>query len=129
MEKVLNITDRLKDKKRKKDEEIYRQRAETVKRTIQCSSCHLSCAMCGSHLDAPDSCCPNASSYPSLNLCEYCRAEYIDFLEMSKRNKGSNIVWHNKEWVNMWSAWSEYHKAIERFRNSNEFKKMIKETE
>ena len=89
MDKVLSITDRLKDKKRKKHEELYRQKAETLQRIVQCSSCQLSCAMCGSHFDMPDVVCPPASSYPDLNLCECCRAEYNDFLEMSNENNRS----------------------------------------
>ncbi len=129
MDKVFSITDRLKDKKRKEREESYRQKAETVQRVVQCSSCQLSCAMCGSHLDAPDMSCPPASSYPNLNLCEYCRAEYNDFLEISGKNKSSDIFWHNKEWMELWSAWIDYHKAIKKFRNSREFERLIKECE
>ncbi|MBW1901918.1 MAG: hypothetical protein JRJ20_09810 [Deltaproteobacteria bacterium] len=129
MDKVFSITDRLRDKKRKEHEETHRQKAATVQRLVQCSSCQLSCAMCGSHLDAPDSSCPPASSYSNLNLCECCRAEYNDFLGMSNENKSSEIFWHNKEWMKLWSAWIEYHKAIKKFRNSNEFRRLIKESD
>jgi len=129
MDKVLNITDRLKNKKHKENEEVYRQKAETVQRVVQCSSCQLSCAMCGTHLESTESCCPPATSYPNLNLCEYCRAEYNDYLEMSAGNKRSDIFWHNNEWIKLWSAWVEYHKAIKKFRNSKEFKQLTKESE
>lgn len=129
MDKVLSITDRLKDKKLKEHNESYRQKAATVQRIVQCSSCQLSCAMCGSHLDVPDLSCPQVSSYPNLNLCDYCRAEYNDFLEMSNGNKRSDIFWHNKEWMRLWSAWVDYHKAIKMFRNSKEFKQLINEPE
>ena len=127
MDKVFSITDRLKDKKRKEHEETFRQKAETVQRVVQCSSCQMSCAMCGSHMDTPDSCCPPASSFSNLNLCECCRAEYDDFLEMSNKNKSPEIYWHNKEWMRLWSAWVEYRKAIGKFRDSNEFRRLIKE--
>ena len=129
MDKVLSITDRLKDKKLKEHDEIYRHKAATVQRVVQCSSCQLSCAMCGSHLDAPDLCCPSTSSYLKLNLCDCCRAEYNDFLDMSKENKRSDLFWHNEEWMKLWSAWIDYHKAIKMFRNSHEFKQLIKEPE
>ena len=129
MDKVFSITDRLKDKKRKELEEQYREKAETVQRVVQCSSCHMSCAMCGSHLEASDSCCPPVSSYPNLNLCEHCRAEYNDFLKMAKENKRSDILWHNKEWMALWSAWIDFRNAIIKFRNSNEFRQLIKESE
>lgn len=129
MDKVLSINDRLEDKKRKEHEELHRQKAEALQRIVQCSSCQLSCAMCGSHFDMPDVVCPPASSYPDLNLCESCRTEYNDFLELSKGGKDPDIFWHNEEWVSLWSAWLDYHKAIEKFRTSKEFKQLIKESE
>ena len=129
MDKVLNINDRLQDKKRKRHEELHRQKAEALQRVVQCSSCQLSCAMCDSHFDMPDVVCPPASSYPDLNLCESCRAEYNDFLEISKGDKDSDIFWHNEEWVGLWAAWLDYHKAIEKFRTSKEFKQLINESE
>ena len=129
MNKILSITERLKDKKRKDHEENMRQKAVTVQKMVQCSSCQFSCAMCGSRLDASDLCCPPASFYPNVNLCEHCHAEYNDFLEMAKQNRRSNIFWHNEEWMELWSAWVNYHKAIKKFRDSNEFKQLIKKPE
>ena len=85
--------------------------------------------MCGSHFDMPDVVCPPASSYPDLNLCESCRTEYNDFLEISKGDKDPDIFWHNEEWVGLWAAWLDYHKAIEKFRTSKEFKQLINESE
>ena len=129
MDKVLNINDRLKDKKKKKHEEFHRHRMETVQRIVQCSSCHLTCAMCGSHMEAPDQCCPSASSQPSLNLCEFCSAEYNDFQKVSELDKNPEISWHNKEWMELWSSWENYRKAIKIFRNSKEFKQMLEDKE
>jgi hypothetical protein len=48
---------------------------------------------------------------------------------MSKENKNSEIYWHNKEWMRLWSAWIEYRKAITKFRDSNEFRRLIKESD
>lgn len=129
MEKVLSITDRLKDKKREKHKELHHKKATIVQRVILCSSCQLVCAMCGSRLKVADSSCPPTSAYLNLNLCDYCRAEYDDYLEMTKKSKSPVMFWHNKEWVELWSTWVDFHKAIEKFRNSNEFKQLMKETE
>jgi len=129
MEKVLSITDRLKDKKREKHKELHRKKAVIVQRVVLCSSCQIVCAMCGSRLKVPDSPCPPPSAYLNLNLCDYCRAEYNDYLEMGKKSKSSAMFWHNKEWMKLWSAWVDFHKAIEKFRDSNEFKQLMKETE
>lgn len=127
MNKVLDITGQLEGKKRKKQIEAYSDKIEAVKRTVQCSSCRSRCAMCGCHLNATDSFCPQASFTPDFNLCESCRAEFEDFLKMTGRKKGSDSFWHNKEWMKLWSAWLDYRQAITEFRNSTEFKQMHKE--
>lgn len=129
MDKVLSINERLKDKKRKRNEEFHRKRMETVRRIVQCSSCHLTCAMCGSHMEAPDQCCPPSSSSPALNLCEFCQAEYSDFLDVSKLDKNPEIMWHNKEWIALWSSWENYRDAIRTFGNSKEFRQILEENE
>jgi hypothetical protein len=122
MTKVLNIEDRLEEKKRK--QEVYDQRHKlgTLQRVVQCASCHFRCAMCGYHIEAADSPNPDASSSAGFHLCESCRAEFEDFLKMKNADKGSHIPWHNNEWKKMWSAWLEYQQAIRRFRNSEEYK-------
>jgi hypothetical protein len=127
MNKVLDIQNRLKDKKRKQREESYGQRIRTVCRVVQCSSCHFRCSMCGHHLIETELSRPRASSYPDLSLCEDCRVEFEDFLEMSRERGGSFILWHNKEWMKLWSAWLDYQQAIREFRNSTEFKLLTRE--
>ncbi len=128
MDKVLSITDRLADKKRKQQVELYRNKIETIRRIVQCSSCHFKCAMCGHHLNATDSSCPTAFSPPGLNLCENCRTEFEDFLKISKGQNLSDIFWHNEEWVKLWAAWMDFYQAIGAFGNSAEFAQLIKET-
>jgi hypothetical protein len=80
--------------------------------------------MCGAHFDVPEMVCPPATSYPDITLCENCQEEYNDFIAISKGKKGSDIYWHNVEWMNLWASWLTYHKAIEGFRNSKEFKEL-----
>ena len=129
MDKVLNITDRLADKKRKEQVELYRNKIETIRRIVQCSSCHFKCAMCGYHLNVNDSSSPPANSPPGLNLCENCLTEFEDFLKISRGQKSSDIFWHNAEWVRLWAAWMDFYQAIGAFRNSAEFAQLIKETD
>ena len=122
MSKVLNIADRLEEKRLKREVEAHRHKLGTLQRIVQCASCHFRCAMCSSHLEAADSPHPPASPSGNFHLCESCRAEYEDFLKMKNANEGSHLPWHNKEWQKMWSAWFNYHQAIREFRNSGEFK-------
>ncbi len=127
MNKVLNITSRLEDKKRKHQIEIYRDKIETVQRFVQCSSCHFKCAMCGHHFENTESIYPPSSSpSPGFYLCESCRAEFEDFLKITSGKKGSDVFWHNKEWVKLWSSWLDFRQAIGDFKNSAEFEQITK---
>ncbi len=129
MDKILSITEHIKEKERRKHESDHQQRSEVVKRTVQCSSCRLSCAMCGMHLNAGGECCAAPENNQMLNLCENCWSEYSDFLDISTKGGSSKIYWHNKEWIRLWSAWVEYQKAMKAFRNSEEFQKLLKDSE
>ncbi len=122
MEKILNITDRLEEKRRKREMEENRQRIETLEKIVLCSSCHFRCAMCGHHLNATDPSCPASSSSPGFTLCETCQAEFETFQEIKSGEGHPDALWHNEEWIDLWSAWLEYHKAINEFRNSTEYK-------
>jgi hypothetical protein len=126
MDKVLSITGRLEDRKRKQQLESDRQKVETIQRIVQCASCHFKCAMCGYHLKERKESYSSASSSRDFILCQSCEAEFQDFLEMAKSKEGSDIFWHNEEWLNLWSAWVDYQKAVKAFKKSPEFYQMIK---
>jgi hypothetical protein len=128
MSKVLSISDRLDEKRRREQLERHHSKVEAVKRAVQCSSCHLKCAMCGVHFDADDSsCCPPFSSSQDFNLCETCHSEFDDYREIVDGQIGADIFWHNKKWLKLWSAWVAYQEAIVAFRNSREFRQLINE--
>ena len=126
MNKVLNFTDRLEDKKREKQLKTHHYKVKAIQRIVQCSSCPFRCAMCGFHVDAKDPTGPDDSN-PTQNfvLCEDCRAEFEDFLQIKSGKMQSNIFWQNKEWMKLWSAWLDYHQAIGDFRNSREFNQLL----
>ena len=123
MEKIVDLRDRIDRKKQRAQMAQDRLKLETVQRVIQCSSCHLRCAMCGLHMNETDN-----PQDPSLSLgyplCESCGVEFNDFLAI-KRGENSKVFWHNKEWVKMWSTWLNYRQAITAFMNSPEFKLLI----
>lgn len=126
MNKVLNFTDRLEDKKREKQLKAHHYKLKTIQRIVQCSSCHFRCAMCGYHMDAKDPSSSTASTSPrNFVLCESCQAEFEDFVQIKSGKRQSNIFWQNKEWVKLWSAWKDYQQAIGDFRNSREFKQLM----
>jgi len=118
MDKIVSIRDRIESKKQKNQIAQNRQKIEAIQKVIQCSFCHFRCAMCGHHIKVTDSL-PDSS--PGYAFCEQCRGEYEDFLSIS-RGEHSDVFWHNKEWVNMWSSWIKYRQGMTGFINSREFK-------
>ena len=98
MEKVLSITARLEDKRRKQQVEAYRDKFEAVQRVLQCSACNFKCTMCGCHKKGTESSGPPSTGSIESTLCESCRSEFETFQKKSKEDrKGPDIFWHNDE--------------------------------
>lgn len=99
-----------------------------MQKAVQCSSCHLKCAMCGQHLSNGGDCPPILACH-DLTLCEPCQNEYGDYMDTMGAAGQKAFFWHNKEWARLWKAWLEYQKSIRDFRNSSEFRQLISEME
>jgi hypothetical protein len=127
MSKVVYITNQLEEKKLKDRRQDLKQKVETVQRIVHCSSCQFKCAMCGLHCDVVHTPSPETSPHYSLRLCDNCRSEYEDFLKMTLGKEKSHVLWHNDEWVNLWSAWLKYQKALRSFEDSAEFSQLTRE--
>lgn len=124
-EKVYNISDRLEEKKRKEQTKTYRRKLEALQRIVHCGSCSLKCGMCGEQLDEGGG--PHRPPVREFLLCNTCKAEFDDFLDIMNGKETTELFWHNKEWLNLWSAWIDYRRALRAFRNSPEFVKLMKE--
>lgn len=126
MKKIISLEERIEDKRQKERLEQYRGKIETIQKVLQCSSCHLKCAMCGTQIEGPGSGCHGAGN-SGLQFCESCREEFQEFLAIKKGQKEPTLFWHNKEWKEMWSAWLDYRKAMNAFLRSAEFKLLLEE--
>jgi len=125
MEKISSITERLQVKKKKTQAEVHRQKAGTVRRTVQCASCPNRCAMCGYHFGGEEAACPPGTDTSDFRLCRNCLDEYEDYLKVTTGREATDIFWHNMEWVKLWSAWLHLHKAMKDFRSSKEYKELL----
>ena len=123
MKKILNITDRLEDRKRTEQIETYRSKFESVQRLLQCSGCHFKCSMCGHHVERSETTArPVANDF---NLCGNCLAEFEDFLSISDNdNEKEEIFWHTEEWVGLWSSWMTFQRALNAFKTSINLKQL-----
>jgi hypothetical protein len=127
MSKVVCITNQLEKKKLKERTRDLKQKVETVQRIVHCSSCRYRCAMCGLHCEVAHKPATAASPHYPFRLCNNCRSEYEDFLRMARGKEKSRVPWHNDEWMNLWSAWLEYQKALRSFEDSAEFSQLTRE--
>lgn len=127
MEKIVDLKDRLENKKQRRRLEQYQRKIETVQKVTQCASCRFHCAMCGRHLSEPDDPQNRGSTDYGFPFCETCRGEFKDFLSISNSGIHSGLFWHNKEWREMWSAWLHYQKAIADFAHSPEYMLLLDE--
>lgn len=127
VDKIVSLAERLESQRNKKQIDRYHGKTETIQKIVQCSSCRIRCAMCGLYLKKEE---PLTDCLPppkGLVLCEICRGEFDDFLSVSSGKRQSEVFWHNKEWVKMWSAWINYRKAVASFMDSPEFKFLMEE--
>ena len=80
MEKVLNITGRIEDRKRHKQIESNRDKFDAVQRMLQCGTCRFKCAMCGRHAEEAKSS-SQKKLHSEFSLCESCGAEFEDYIK------------------------------------------------
>jgi hypothetical protein len=123
MTKIVDMQHQIQKKRQKELLEKYKGRVETVQKMIQCSSCHFRCSMCGMQLEKSH----GVKSSPGLTFCEGCRQEFEEYQDISKGKKQPEVFWHNADWLNVWSSWLSYRRAISAFMNSREFKLLIEE--
>jgi hypothetical protein len=124
MTKIVDIHDQMERKKKKEHLEKYRGRLDSIQKVIQCSSCRFRCAMCGIQLSSGES----TERPPSgLNLCGDCRAEFEEFVSVTKGKKPPEVFWHNQEWIEVWRSWLDYRKAISTFLASKEYHLLLEE--
>jgi hypothetical protein len=127
MDKVVNIEKRIESRKQKKQLAQYRGKIEAIQKLIQCSACHFRCTLCGHQLRDSDSSDDFAPSSFGFAFCEDCKREFDDYLAISREGQRPDVFWHNKEWLEMWSAWLDYRESINAFMNSPEFKLLLEE--
>ena len=129
MEKVVDLEERIESRKSKERLEHFRGKMETVQKILQCSSCHLKCAMCSTLLEGRDTSTASHPAHLGLRFCGSCREEFEEFLAITESEAQPTLFWHNEEWKAMWSAWLNYRRTIAAFLRSSEFKLLLEELE
>ncbi len=116
---------------RKQKEESFSQekkkRLDAFRITLQCSSCPMKCAKCGSPLEGPES--KIISAALPLGLCQGCWEEYrlYDRMTSLPNPVEGQDYYHNQEWTGVWKAWLEYQRSLQQYRKSKEFLRLVDE--
>ncbi len=127
MDKVVDIEERLSRRRQGRQLEQYRAKIQSLQKVFHCTSCRFRCAMCGHHVGTEADSTPPEPGPLGYVFCEGCRNEFEDFLAISSGEKQAEVFWHNKAWLDMWSAWLNYQQAVSRFMHSPEFKILLSE--
>jgi len=129
VEKVVDLEERIESRRSKERLEHLRGKMETVQKILQCSSCHMKCAMCNAQLENQDASTRPHPAHLGLRFCGSCREEFEEFLAITRSEAKPTLFWHNEEWKAMWSAWLDYRRSMGAFLRSNEFKLLLEELE
>lgn len=60
-------------------------------------------------------------------FCENCAVDYKDYIAMLQGKNESGCDWHNDQWLAVWRNWIDYQGAVDSFRKSKEFRKLLNE--
>ena len=108
MEKVVDITQKLKQKQRPLP--LQEERLEALRRTVNCFLCLFRCSMCGARINQPVE--------NIINLCPSCDSEYKDFLAHKKGEVQVLQSYQDKNWLKLWETWEAFREAIIKYKLS-----------
>jgi hypothetical protein len=103
---------------------LHQEKINLLQKVLQCARCQLKCSRCGSQVKEFDENSPSGLPYP---LCSGCRDEYEVYLKLSRGEITSACYWHNEEWRQVWGSWLKHQQALDRYRDSKEFIKLLRE--
>ena len=126
MAEIIELEKRRQQQDSEKASGLHEEKIDVLKRILQCARCQLKCSRCGAQIEQGDDKCHSPLPYP---LCSGCGDEYKAYLELSKGESGTGRYWHNEAWMQIWHTWLQHQKALDHYRTSKEFIKLMHELE
>jgi Pyruvate/2-oxoacid:ferredoxin oxidoreductase delta subunit len=123
---IIELEKRRQRQQREKTNGLNEEKLEVLKKVLQCTRCQLKCARCGSQIMEVEDTKHSSLPYP---LCAGCGEEYKVYLELAAGKSGGGRYWHNQEWMEIWRTWLQHQKALDQYRDSKEFIKLLHEFE
>ena len=127
MADIIPFQERLRKQKEGALSKEKKQRSDSFRMIMQCTSCPHKCAKCGSQLEEPQT--QIISENLPLRLCPGCWGEYRLFQELvSGRSPAEGReFYHNQAWLGIWKSWLEYQRHLQDYRTSEEFLRLVGE--
>jgi len=91
--------------------------------SLACGFCPRRCAYCGLAVKEPMAAAGD-SPYP---FCPSCLEEYRAYRRREQDAAGQEAYWHNEQWFLMWQAWLRHMQAVEAFRRTPVFFRLMQE--
>jgi len=123
---IIELEKRRQQQQSEKTNGLTEEKLEVLKKVLQCARCQLKCSRCGTQIEQPEETQHSPLPYP---LCSGCGDEYKVYLELTQGASGGKSYWHNQEWIEIWRTWLQHQKALDHYRNSKEFIKLLHEFE
>jgi hypothetical protein len=127
MADIISLEARLRKQREETFSQEKKKRFEAFRSTLQCVSCPMKCAKCGSQLEVPQ---PHVVSEAlPLGLCLGCREEYrlYERIIASPLPVEGQEYYHNQHWIGVWKSWVEYQRSLHKYRHSQEFLRLMEE--
>ena len=126
MNNIISLDKKLKHSAAQKAAVIRKQKIQTVRKIIQCTHCVNKCERCGTGVDID----PQENSDQALipyHFCSSCAAEYRAYINNLQGQKDPDAYWYNDEWLNLWRQWIDYQGAVDQYKRSKEFQRLLNE--
>ncbi|UCE82337.1 MAG: hypothetical protein JSV47_11565 [Deltaproteobacteria bacterium] len=126
MAEIIELEKRRQQQQDEKEDALHGEKIDVLKKILQCARCQLKCSRCGTQIEETGEEKHSKLPYP---LCSGCGEEYEVYLNLLRGELSAGRYWHNEEWMKLWHTWLQHQQALDHYRNSKEFIKLMHEFE
>ena len=126
MAEIIELEKRRQQQQEQKEDALQGEKIEVLKKILQCARCQLKCSRCGTQTEETGGEKHSKLPYP---LCSGCGEEYGVYVKLRQGELSTGRYWHNQEWMELWQSWLKHQQALDQYRNSKEFIKLLHEFE
>jgi hypothetical protein len=126
MDKIISLDKKLKRSAAQKAAVIRKQKIQAVRKIFVCTHCANKCERCGTSVGIE----PRQESDQALipyHFCSSCAEEYRAYINKLQGHGEPDTYWYNEEWLHLWRQWIDYQGAVDQYKRSKEFQRLLNE--